>query len=88
MELHNIFNATVTVAWAVFFVPYAIEEEKFRLLGLVSAPMLITQITISMNVAPWEFPFNFLVGVSNFCFGLLVGYCMYLYESRKQKDES
>ncbi len=85
-DFDNFFNATVTVVWGIFFIPYALREKKIKLLGLVSSAMLIAQIVISMHYATHEFPWNFLAGVSTFCFGLFVGYLMYLYESKKQKE--
>ena len=85
LDFDNYFNATVTVYWAVFLVPAWLKDKNYRLLGLTSAAMLITQIIISMHYAAREFPFNFLAGVSNFCFALFIGYCMYIYELKREK---
>jgi hypothetical protein len=86
LDFDNYFNATVTVFWALFFIPYALREKKHQLLGLVSAAMLIAQIVISMHFAHREWPFNFLAGVGSFSFGLMVGYLIYFFESKKQRE--
>jgi Ca2+/Na+ antiporter len=86
LDFDNYFNATVTVFWAVFFVPKFLKEKSYKLLGLTGAAMLVIQVVLSMNYATREFPFNFLAGVSSFFFALFVGYCMYLYESKKEKS--
>ena len=64
------------------------KEKKYKLFGITGTAMLIAQVTISMNYAHREFPYNFLAGVAIFFLGLLIGYIVYYFENRNQKDES
>jgi Ca2+/Na+ antiporter len=88
LDFSNIFNATIGVYWAVFFIPRMLKEKKYKLLGLVNAVMLVIQIVLFMHHATRDFPFNFLAGVASFCLGNFIGYCMYVYETKIQKDQS
>lgn len=87
LEFDDFFNATILIAWAGWFIPYALREKRFALLGLSGAIMLIAEVIISMHFAHREFPFNFLAGVFIFTLGLCFGFAVYFFESKNHEEE-
>ena len=83
MGLDSFFYATIVVAWTVVFIPYAITNKRYKLLGIVGAMMLCAQVFVAVYLGHRQFPFNYLVGVFNFGLSLVIGYFVYYFESER-----